>query len=458
MKTRPILLFPCYFFVAFSFVFLFFVSCRKVTSLNKAPVSSQDTNQLSGKPNIIFILADDCGFEIPTCNGGGSYSTPNIDLLSKNGMRFTQCYSLPLCSPSRIELLTGKYNFRNYTLWGTLNTSEKTFANMLHNTGYKTCYAGKWQLDGGDSSIHKFGFDKYLVWLPFLTNKEPTESKYRYKNPHLYQNGKFLSAPQTAGKYADDMFVNYITRFIDSNLTKPFFVLYSTSLVHQPYGPTPDDPEFANWDYTTMASDTKFFPGMVKYMDKEIKKIIDKLISRGLMNNTVIVFTGDNGTPDDIVSLFKGKQIQGGKGTSTIYGTHVPLIVKWPGTVSAGEVSDALIDFSDFLPTLANVAHIPVPVNYGPLDGVSFVSALNGSDTNLRKWAFGCWMNRVTEGKWQRWVQNRRYKLYDSVYQNNFFNIITDPLQVNPLPKDDLTSDELAIKNKFTKVLSTMHK
>jgi arylsulfatase A len=234
--------------------------------------------------------------------------------------------------------------------------------------------------------------------------------------------------------------------------------LYSTSLVHQPYGPTPDDSEFANWDYTTMASDTKFFPGMVKYMDKEIKKIIDKLISRGLMNNTVIVFTGDNGTPDDIVSLFKGKQIQGGKGTSTIYGTHVPLIVKWPGTVSAGEVSDALIDFSDFLPTLANVAHIPVPVNYGPLDGVSFVSALNGSDTNLRKWAFGCWMNRVTEGKWQRWVQNRRYKLYDSVYQNNFFNIITDPLQVNPLPKGDLTSDELAIKNKFTKVLSIMHK
>ena len=70
---------------------------------------------------------------------------------------------------------------------------------------------------------------------------------------------------------------------------------------------------------------------------------------------------------------------------------------------------------------------VPVPVNYGQLDGVSFVPALNGSNTNLRKWVFGCWKHELTEGKWQRWVQNRRYKLYDSIYQNNFFNIITDP-------------------------------
>ena len=125
---------------------------------------------------------------------------------------------------------------------------------------------------------------------------------------------------------------------------------------------------------------------------------------------------------------------------------------------SAGEISDALIDFSDFLPALADVAHVPVPVNYGQLDGVSFFPALNGSNTNLRKWVFGCWKHELTEGKWQRWVQNRRYKLYDSSYQNNFFNIITDPLQVNPLQEDDLTSDELVIKNKFTKILSTMHK
>jgi len=306
----------------------------------------------------------------------------------------------------------------------------------------------------GDSSIHKFGFDKYLVWLPFLTNKEEIEKKYRYKSPHLYRNGKFLSTSQTAGKYADDMFVDYISRFIDSNLTTPFFVLYSASLVHEPYGPTPDDPEFATWDYTTMPSNKKFFPSMVKYMDKKIKTIIDKLYSRGLMKNTVIVFTGDNGTPINIVSLFKGHEIKGGKGSSTVYGTHVPLIVRWPGTVAPGQVSKALINFSDFLPTLAGIAGVTVPLNYGQLDGVSFVPALDGSNANLRNWIFECWENRRTEFKWQRWVQNRTYKLYDTLY--NFFNIIKDPLELNPIPQDSLTSDEIEIKNNFTHILNTM--
>jgi len=439
-----------------SFGLLFFVSCRKIVTLNEIPGATQESTLLTGTPNIIFIVADDLGFEIPTCNGGESYSTPTIDFLSESGMRFKQCYSLPLCSPSRVELLTGKYNFRNYTVWGTLDPTQKTFANVLHRAGYRTCYAGKWQLDGGDSSIHKFGFDKYLVWLPFLTNKEPIEGKYRYKNPHLYQHGKFLSASQTAGKYADDMFVDYISRFIDSNLTKPFFVVYSTSLVHPPYGPTPDDAEFATWDYTIMESNKKFFPSMVKYMDKEIEKIIHKLYSRGLMKNTVIVFTGDNGTPGDIVSLFKDHEIRGGKSASNVYGTHVPLIVRWPGTVSPGQVSQALVDFSDFLPTFAGIAHASVPLNYGQLDGISFVPALDGSNTNLRNWVFGCWKNKErTGGRWQRWVQNRTYKLYDTVY--NFFNIIKDPLQLSPIPEDSLTSDEVVIKNKFIHILNTVH-
>jgi len=373
-------------------------------------------------------------------------------------MRFTQCYALPLCSPSRIELITGKYNFRNYTQWGRLDTTQKTFANMLQLAGYKTCYAGKWQLDGGDNSIRKFGFDKYLIWLPFLPKSELIESTYRYKNPHLYQNGKFLPERQTAGKYADDMFVNYISKFIDSNLTKPFFVFYSASLVHEPFGPTPDNPEFASWDYTIMPSDKRFFPSMVKYMDKEIQKIIGKLNSRGLLNNTVIIFTGDNGTPSDIGSLFQGHEITGGKGISTVYGTHVPLIVRWPGTVSAGQVSDALIDFSDFLPTLAGIAQVAVPVDYGQIDGVSFVPALDDSKINLRKWVFSSWIHSLTGDKWQRWVQNRRYKLYDSLYQNNFFNIVKDPLELSPIPDQNLTSDEIVIKNKFTNVLNSMHK
>lgn len=443
-------------FVLLSSVLLLAVSCKKIISLNEASKSSQETN-LAARPNIIFIVADDCGFEIPTCNGDQSYSTPNIDLLSKSGMLFTQCYSLPMCSPSRIELLTGKYNFRNYTLWGRLDTTQKTFANMLQQAGYKTCYAGKWQLDGGDKCIHKFGFDKYLVWLPFLPKSEATECKYRYKNPRLYANAQFLPASQTTGKYADDIFVNYILKFIDSNLTKPFFIFYSLSLVHQPYGPTPDDPEFATWDYVTMPSAKRFFPSMVKYMDKEIQKIVGRLYSRGLMNNTVIMFIGDNGTPTDIVSLFKGQEIRGGKGSSTVYGTHVPLILRWSGTVAAGRTSNALIDFSDFLPTFANIGQTGIPLNYGHLDGVSFAPALYGSSANLRSWIFGSWTHSFINHNWQRWVQDRTYKLYDSVYQDNFFNFMKDPLELKPIPPDSLTAGEIAIKNQFSNILKGMH-
>ena len=127
-----------------------------------------------------MIVSDDIGYEIPTADGGRSYSTPNIDKIAKGGIRFTQVRAAPLCSPSRFMLFTGKYNFRNYGIWGIMDTTQRTIGNMLQDAGYTTCYAGKWQLDGGDNSIRKFGFDKYSVWLPFKVCPEETEGS-RYK-------------------------------------------------------------------------------------------------------------------------------------------------------------------------------------------------------------------------------------------------------------------------------------
>ena len=117
-------------------------------------VSASKLNEpVSFQPNIILILADDVGYEIPAYTGGQSYSTPNLDKMMQNGMRFTNCNASPLCSPSRFMLLTGKYNFRNYTQWGNMDRSQKTFGNMLKDVGYSTYYAGKLQLNGGDTSI-----------------------------------------------------------------------------------------------------------------------------------------------------------------------------------------------------------------------------------------------------------------------------------------------------------------
>ena len=144
------------------FCLIILASCHKT--------SSDDVLPYQEKPNIILILGDDVGYELFTCNGGQSYSTPAIDNLAQQGMRFTQCHACPNCSPTRIELLTGKYGFRNYITWGYLDPSQKTIANMLRDGGYKTCVAGKWQLDGGDQSIRALGFDKYSVFEPFISN------------------------------------------------------------------------------------------------------------------------------------------------------------------------------------------------------------------------------------------------------------------------------------------------
>jgi arylsulfatase A len=157
------------------------------------------------------------------------------------------------------------------------------------------------------------------------------------------------------------MFAEYISNFIDSNLHNPFFVYFPLSLCHDPFSPTPDDPEFAVWDPLEDGRDTAFFPSMVKYMDKKVKQIVDKINSVGLASRTIIIFMGDNGTPNQISSTFKGERLQGGKNTSTTHGIHVPLIVTCPAKFLSGLTSAGLIDASDFLPTLADMTKINEP-------------------------------------------------------------------------------------------------
>lgn len=152
------------------------VACHKIEDSS----SFASENKMEGlvkplnKPNIILVLGDDIGYEIPTYTGGESYSTPNLNALAAQGMQFTNCYSMPMCSPSRFEMLTGKYNNRNYydDSWENLDLSQHTTANMLRDAGYVTCIAGKWQLNGGDNSIHIFGFDKYSVTDAYKTSEK----------------------------------------------------------------------------------------------------------------------------------------------------------------------------------------------------------------------------------------------------------------------------------------------
>jgi arylsulfatase A len=156
----------------------------------------------SGKPNIVLIMADDLGYECLSCYGSRSYKTPVLDGLARTGMRFDNCHSQPLCTPSRVKIMTGRYNFRNYTRFGHFDFKEKTFAHVLKSAGYATCIAGKWQLMGrGAAGPYDAGFDEYCLW-----HMEDAFARKgsRYHSPKIIKNGELMNGLE--GKYGPDVF------------------------------------------------------------------------------------------------------------------------------------------------------------------------------------------------------------------------------------------------------------
>lgn len=382
------------------------------------------------KPNIILILIDDMGYEIPNINGGQSCNTPNLNSLGLSNLRFTQVHSCPLCSPSRMQLLTGKYNFRNDTQWGQLSDTAQTIGNLMKKAGYTTGWFGKDQLGGGDKSLTAWGFDEYCVHDAF-TRKERLS---RYRNPHLYTHGAFLPDSLVLNKYGEDIVRDSAFQFMKASINNntPFFLYYPMLLVHEPFQPTPDDPNFLTWDITK--SDTLYYKSMVEYCDKVIGQIINKVSKLGIEDNTVIIITADNGTPKQIISTNNGIPIRGDKSNPTEYGTHVPFIVKWPGHTPIG-IDSNLIDFTGILPTLADIAQVNIPARFGVTDGTSFYHNVIGTNGENRKWIYNYFNPHPEDGEdvknqFAIYVQNERYKLFDTVYpswrQNKLLDFTKD--------------------------------
>ena len=436
-------------------LFFFSSGCKKDLNAKSSDASSLDNTTASKKLNVLILLSDDVGYEIPTCDGGQSYLTPNIDKLARNGRLFTQCHSSPKCSPSRQMLLTGKYNFRNYVDWGYLDPSNKTIGNMFRDARYATCYTGKWQLGGGDSSIRTFGFQRYSVWQPF--NVSAKDEGNRYKGATIYQDGAYLPEQVTSNKYSEDEFTAYLLSFIDSvtALREPFFAFYSLINCHSPFQPTPDDHKYQTWD--TTKSDKKFFPSMVQYHDKKIGEIISHLDSLGLLRNTLILYFGDNGTNTQISSQFNGFTVNGGKGETNEPGTNVPLIAYHKGTIPAGTVSNVLIDFTDFFPTLKEYAHIlHLSGGYGKKDGISFAPALTLDIDTTRTFIYDSYSIDPAKKPFVRWTQNATYKLYDTgsgPQAGQFVRIKKEKPDSDPIPDSSLTRKQRQIKSEMLKEL-----
>ncbi len=400
------------------------------------------------RPNIVLIMADDLGCECLGCYGSVSYKTPVLDDLAETGMRFEHAYSQPLCTPSRVKLMTGRCNFRNYKAFGVLDPGETTFAHILQQAGYTTCVAGKWQLYGrhdqwvgAGTYPDRAGFDDYCLW-------QIEERGSRYADPVIKRKGGPLEVLK--GAYGPDVFCDYITAFMERNQDRPFFVYYPMCLVHDPCVPTPDS---AAWHEHRDAKHTKYFADMVAYMDKAVGRIARTADELGLRENTLFLFTGDNGTHGKIVSRLKGDRVvRGGKGHPTDAGTHVPLIANWRGVTPVGSVCDDLISFADFLPTLAELADAPLPQNV-TIDGRSFLAQLRGEKGNPRDWIL-CHYDPQW-GNWERtrFARDKRWKLYDD---GRLFDLISDPLEKKPIAADQTSKAARDVRKALQRVLDSM--
>jgi arylsulfatase A-like enzyme len=187
--------------------------------------SSCTTDSEDRKPNIVLIMADDVGTEVLGCYGGTSYQTPNLDNLAKTGLKFTNCFSTPKCSPSRVKIMTGRYQFRTTEQWGHIPPNEITFGHVLQSAGYATALAGKWQmiLLGEDPDhIRKMGFEENSV---FGWHEGP-----RYHDPYIWQNGQILQ--NTKGRYGPDIYCDFLIKFIRKNKDRPFLAYYPMTTAH----------------------------------------------------------------------------------------------------------------------------------------------------------------------------------------------------------------------------------
>jgi len=402
----------------------------------------------NSRPNIVLILADDLGYECIAANGGTSYKTPNIDKLASQGVRFENYHSQPVCTPTRVQLMTGQYNVRNYLNFGTLRRDQTTFANILKNAGYKTAIAGKWQLGKEKDSPQHFGFENSCLWQQSLDKTDDEGHDNRYSNPVVEINGEIKS--YTNGEYGPDVFSDFLCNFIEENKNTPFLAYYPMALTHCPFVPTPDSKD---WDPTdkgsmTYEGDPKYFPDMVAYMDKMVGKIVAKIEALGLSENTIIIFTGDNGTEGTITSTLNGKSYKGGKGSTKDNGTHTPLIIRWDKSIKAGKVSRNLVDCSDFLPTICDVAKTKIPGNPA-IDGVSILPHLLGNSENTREWIY-CWYTK--SGKLdvvEELVRNEKYKLYKT---GEFYNVHDDFQEKNPIAFENLNQNEKELYSQFSDV------
>ena len=339
-----------------------------------SPLRSAARAAARRKPNIIFIMVDDMGYRDLGCFGSKTIHTPNIDKMCAEGIQFTDCYGgCTVCAPSRSVLMTGYHKghtpVRDNRGGIPLFPGDVTVADVLKKAGYATGGFGKWGLgnQGKKGAAERHGFDVFFGYY----NQWHAHSYYT----HLFRNSVKV---ELGGRHTHYAIYDETVKFIKDNKDRPFFCYCPWTVPHAPYEIPEDDPAWALYKDKPWKKDAKVVAAMDSMIDRQVGEIIDLLKKLGIDDNTIIFFCSDNGGARRFEGVHNSMgDMKGSKRSMYEGGIRVPMIVRWPGRIKAGAVSDLPWYFPDVMPTLAELAGVSGEVPKDT-DGLSIVPTLLG--------------------------------------------------------------------------------
>ncbi len=441
-------------------IFLLFLATIFLFSCQTKPKQETAQSAADSKlPNIVYILADDLGYADLSCYGQTHFSTPNIDALAAHGMKFTQHYAgCTVCAPSRSTLLTGQHTGHtpirgNKELQPEgqypLPANEVTLAEVLKEAGYVTGAFGKWGLGypGSEGDPNMQGFDEFY-------GHNCQRLGHHYYPYHLWHNQEKVMQNGNEGKatgdYAPEVIHKQALKFMEDNKDKPFFMYYPSIIPHaelfapeeyiakyrgkfdpeNPYKGVDDGLGFRNMAYGSQPEPHAAFAAMIDYLDMQVGEIVAKLKELGIYENTLIIFTSDNGPhqeggadPDYFES---NGPLKGYKRDLYEGGIRVPMIAVWEGKIQAGSETDHISAFWDVFPTVAEMTGIETPDN---IDGVSFLPTLMGKEQAKHDYLYWEFHERggrkaLRKGEWKL----VRYNVLDpEKITTELYNVVNDP-------------------------------
>lgn len=446
--------------VILSLLSLIALSLTGCSSPGKSP-------EMAPSPNIVFILADDLGYADLGSYGQTRISTPHLDRMAQEGMRFTRFYAgSTVCAPSRSSLLTGQHTghtpirgnkeVRPEGQW-PLGDTTMTLAELLKEAGYATGAFGKWGLGfvGSPGDPLNQGFDTFFGY-------NCQREAHNYYPDHLWrdtQRVEYANTPMRQTYYVGQDIQDEVLRFIGENRQKPFFLYLAYTLPHAGLQPAPNDTIFesykkkfgeeaqevpAEWDgkgYAPQAYPEAAYASMVSRLDQYVGQVLSQLKKLNLDKNTLVIFTSDNGPHreggNDPERFNSNGPFRGIKRDLYEGGIRVPLIAWWPGRIPSGTVSKQPAAFWDFLPTFADLAKVDVP---DQADGISILPTLLGSEAEQEQrpyfyWEFheGGGKQAVIVDKWKGIRLNAK-KSPDGPLE--LYDLETDPGEIKDIAKD----------------------